>query len=216
MSCEQPGLLIVGLAGVAGIGKSASARLVEALVNEEAGRVDYCKALGMDGFHLYRSQLDDAEDPCMMHRRRGAPFTFAPHLLLDKLLEIKAGHSTKFPTFSHSEKDPVQDAIEVEPLVSRVIVLEGLYLLCEIPVWKDIRGTLDYRVFIRGDLDSSMQRVIRRNSQALGLSIEATEQLVLQNDRLNAEIVMESIQFADEVVDFVEKSPEQLSSIWAQ
>jgi pantothenate kinase len=159
----------------------------------------------MDGFHLYRHQLDQAEDPQLMHDRRGAQFTFAPALLLQKLLSLKLGEVTLFPSFSHAEKDPVEDSIVINPEACRVLVLEGLYLFSGLPVWRDIRGLFDYKVFIDGDLDSTMARLLLRNSQALGLSIEQTWQRIQSSDRLNALEVIETRDFADEVVEFVAK-----------
>ncbi|XP_019089401.1 PREDICTED: ATP-dependent kinase YFH7-like [Camelina sativa] len=43
----------------------------------------------MDGFHLYRSQLDAMEDPKEAHARRGAPWTFDPALLLNCLKKLR-------------------------------------------------------------------------------------------------------------------------------
>eukprot|EP00359_Climacostomum_virens_P010925 CAMPEP_0204902642 /NCGR_PEP_ID=MMETSP1397-20131031/3792_1 /ASSEMBLY_ACC=CAM_ASM_000891 /TAXON_ID=49980 /ORGANISM="Climacostomum Climacostomum virens, Strain Stock W-24" /LENGTH=240 /DNA_ID=CAMNT_0052071177 /DNA_START=750 /DNA_END=1472 /DNA_ORIENTATION=+ len=213
MSQASEGLLLVGLSGIPGIGKSASSKLIEKYANQMAGSEDFCKSLGMDGFHLYRWQLDQAEDPVFMHRRRGAHFTFAPQLLLNKLERLKSGEPTLFPTFSHAEKDPREDAIRLDPSLCKLVVLEGNYLFCELPIWSDIRSLFDYKVFIVGDINTSMTRVVRRNSQALGLTVEETEEIVANNDYLNSLEILKSKDFADKVMEFYEKSSELLEEI---
>ncbi len=63
----------------------------------------------MDGFHYYKKQLEEFNDPSFVVYRRGAPYTFNSKKLLDKLKEVKsgAGGVVKFPSFAHSEGDPV-------------------------------------------------------------------------------------------------------------
>ena len=60
----------IGLAGAPGSGKST---LAEAL-RERLGEL--LTVIPLDGYHYYRSELDDMEDPEKAHARRGAPFTF--------------------------------------------------------------------------------------------------------------------------------------------
>jgi len=67
---------VVGLAGCPGSGKTTTAAAVVARCNalaQSAGLApDFAALLPMDGFHLYRSQLDAMPDPAEAHRRRGA------------------------------------------------------------------------------------------------------------------------------------------------
>ena len=67
---------VVGLAGCPGSGKTTTAAAVVARCNalaRDAGLgPDFAALLPMDGFHLYRSQLDAMADPAEAHRRRGA------------------------------------------------------------------------------------------------------------------------------------------------
>ena len=67
---------VVGLAGCPGSGKTTTAAAVVARCNalaQKAGLApDFAALLPMDGFHLYRRQLDAMPDPAEAHRRRGA------------------------------------------------------------------------------------------------------------------------------------------------
>ena len=62
---------LVGLAGSPGSGKTTTAAQVVARANALAV-ADVAAVLPMDGFHLYRSQLDALPDPREAHRLRGA------------------------------------------------------------------------------------------------------------------------------------------------
>jgi pantothenate kinase len=78
---------LVGLAGPPGAGKSTVANEVVRRVNKlwpqkaasfdaEVNPPDVAIVLPMDGFHLYRSQLDAMEDPKEAHARRGGEICY--------------------------------------------------------------------------------------------------------------------------------------------
>uniref|UniRef100_A0A2P2JBS7 Uncharacterized protein MANES_05G084500 n=1 Tax=Rhizophora mucronata TaxID=61149 RepID=A0A2P2JBS7_RHIMU len=115
---------IVGLAGPPGAGKSMLASKVVQRVNKlwaqkscsfdsHVKPQDVAVVIPMDGFHLYRSQLDAMEDPEEAHARRGAPWTFAPTLLLKCLKILKNEEYVYAPSFDHHVGDPVEENIFV-------------------------------------------------------------------------------------------------------
>ncbi|XP_056170450.1 ATP-dependent kinase YFH7 isoform X3 [Syzygium oleosum] len=135
---------ILGLAGPPGAGKSTLASEVVQRVNnlwsQKASSLDslvepmdVALVLPMDGFHLYRSELDAMEDPEEAHARRGAPWTFNPELLLTCLKNLRDQGSVYAPSFDHGIGDPIED---------------------------DIFVTLQ---FVDVDIDKAMQRVLKRH-----------------------------------------------------
>uniref|UniRef100_R7WC26 Phosphoribulokinase/uridine kinase domain-containing protein n=1 Tax=Aegilops tauschii TaxID=37682 RepID=R7WC26_AEGTA len=164
---------IVGLAGPPGAGKSTVASEVVRRVNMRWSQKhakdsslnsneDIATMLPMDGFHLYRSQLDAMEDPKEAHARRGAPWTFNPSLFLKCLQTLKEEGSVYAPSFDHGVGDPVENDIFVKPQ-HKIVIVEGNYLLLEEDVWRDIRDMFDEKWFIDIDIDVSMQRVLQRH-----------------------------------------------------
>ncbi|KAI5426553.1 hypothetical protein KIW84_032114 [Lathyrus oleraceus] len=90
----------VGLAGPPGAGKSTIAHEVARRINklwpEKASSFDsqvqppdVAVVIPMDGFHLYRSELDAMKNPEEAHARRGAPWTFNPTRLLMCLKNLR-------------------------------------------------------------------------------------------------------------------------------
>ncbi|XP_062204572.1 putative uridine kinase C227.14 [Phragmites australis] len=207
---------IVGLAGPPGAGKSTVASEVVQRVNmlwsqkhaEGSGALlpseEIAAMLPMDGFHLYRSQLDAMEDPKEAHARRGAPWTFNPSLLLKYLQTLRAEGSLYAPSFDHGVGDPVENDIFVKPQ-HKIVIVEGNYLLLEEDVWREIRDFFDEKWFIDIDIDVSMERVLKRHI-ATGKEPDVAAWRISYNDRPNAELIMESRKNADLVISSVDFS----------
>lgn len=207
---------IVGLAGPPGAGKSTLASEVVQRINkmwpqkapkmdELVDSPDVAIVLPMDGFHLYRSELDAMKDPKEAHARRGAPWTFDPARLLKCLQTLRSQGSVYAPSFDHGIGDPVEDDIFVT-LQHKVVVVEGNYLLLEEGLWKDISTTFDEKWFIDVDLDTAMERVLKRHISKSGRSPDEAKRRIDYNDRPNAEMIMKSKKNADLVIRSIEFS----------
>ncbi|MED6192584.1 hypothetical protein PIB30_011658 [Stylosanthes scabra] len=144
---------IVGLAGPPGAGKSTLAHEVVSRVNKhwphrassmdsQVQPPDVAIVVPMDGFHLYRSELDAMENPEEAHARRGAPWTFNPSRLLMCLKNLKIHGSVYVPSFDHGVGDPVEDDIFVN-VQHKVVIVEGNYLLLEDGIWREISCLFD-------------------------------------------------------------------------
>ncbi|XVE77860.1 hypothetical protein DITRI_Ditri13aG0097100 [Diplodiscus trichospermus] len=204
---------IVGLAGPPGAGKSTLAFEVMQRINNlwsqkarpfdsQVKPPDVAIVIPMDGFHLYRSQLDAMENPEDAHARRGAPWTFDPMLLLNCLKNLRNQGSVYAPSFDHGIGDPIEDDIFVS-LQHKVVIVEGNYLLLEEGVWKEISSMFDEKWFIDVDLDKAMQRVLRRHIST-GKPPDVAQWRIDYNDRPNAELIMKSKKNADLVIKSID------------
>nr|XP_010936181.1 putative uridine kinase C227.14 isoform X1 [Elaeis guineensis] len=231
---------IVGLAGPPGAGKSTLASEVVCRINKHWSQKTSKKdsapqndnvgiVLPMDGFHLYRFQLDAMEDPEEAHARRGAPWTFNPDLLLTCLHALRNEGSVYAPSFDHGVGDPVEEDVFVSSQ-HKIVIVEGNYLFLEEGAWKDVCSMFDEKWFLDIDIDTAMQRVQKRHintgqyseqivkamfhsedHKCLILLITLTgkephvaKRRVEYNDRPNAELIIKTKKNADLVIRSVD------------
>ncbi|KAF1866823.1 hypothetical protein Lal_00018209 [Lupinus albus] len=220
---------LVALAGPPGAGKSTLANEVASRVNklwsEKASSTDtqiqpphVAIVIPMDGFHLYRSELDAMEVAykvkCMKYK--------AFHYELDCLFIVNS-------MWNHNLSDVFRNRIrrkhmpEGEVSSMDIQSLAATYMSqestnsCQIcgkgsvyvpsfdhgvgdPVEEDIFVNLQ---FIDIDIDKAMQRVLKRHIST-GKPPEIAKQRVENNDRLNAEDIMKSMKNADIIIKSVD------------
>lgn len=184
------------LAAPPGAGKSTLAMFLEGLSRETPG-VQPLTALGMDGFHLPRAYLaghtavrDGEVIP--LAQIKGAPETFDLAVLSSALAHVAAGENCPWPRYDRALHDPVAgDAVTGE-----VVLVEGNYLLLDMPGWRELRKYADYSVFIDADPDRLRRRLVARHV-AGGRSPEAAAAFVDGSDMANARLCLERSMPAD-------------------
>jgi pantothenate kinase len=184
-----------------GAGKSTLATRLAEEVNARMGP-DVMLALSMDGFHLTRAQLNQLPNPEEAFARRGAPWTFDADALaarLHALRHVAGSAPVPWPDFQHDIGDPVEGAFVVPPN-TRLVLVEGLYLLHRGDGWAAVSDSFDERWFLDTPMDVAMERVVKRHMLAWHWTREAAEDRVAGNDRFNAETVQQSRAYADFLV----------------
>lgn len=187
---------LIALSGLPGSGKSTLvARLAHEVNVRQSGAM---MTLSMDGFHLTKAQLCQMPDPQAAFARRGAPWTFDVHALFQRLqlLRDNADQETSWPDFQHGIGDPVQDAFVVAPS-TRLILIEGLYLLRRVDGWESVSAKFDERWFLDTPFDVAMERLINRHMASWQITREQAAERISSNDRLNAQIVAQDAQNAN-------------------
>lgn len=201
---------IIGMAGYPGSGKSTIANLWADRVRAERGS-DSLVVLGLDGFHLYRDQLNQMADPVTALARRGAPFTFDPEQFVEKLKELKEAAGNKavgWPGFEHATGDPVPDAIIV-PAGCPLVLIEGIYVLYRAGSWAPLEGMFDETWFLDISIETAMNRIYLRHQKAWGLSEKQARDKADGNDRLNCGYITPGRSTADWLVKSDDHSENQ-------
>lgn len=196
--------ILVGLAGVPGGGKSTFAAVLEK-ASRPLMSPDQLKVVGMDGWHLPNAVLDartttDAEGHAVsLRHRKGSPATFDVNGLVDALTRIAQEEKTvHLPAYDRTLHEPVPDAISIPP-ATRIVLVEGNYLLLHEPPWDQVAGLWDRRLFLDCDPAVARDRIIARHERG-GLSPAEATRKFGTNDQPNTQTVLATRDQADMLI----------------
>ena len=181
---RAPQRCIVALAGPPGSGKSFLARDIRKAM-EEAGKAHLFAILPMDGFHL-----DDAVLRARGHlSRKGAPHTFDTGGLAAMLGRVRnAGEDEiAIPVFDRDLEIARAGAAVIGPGV-RLVLVEGNYLLLDMPPWQALHRFYDASAMISCPFDTLKDRLTKR-WRSRGMDAAQIACKVTQNDLPNARLV---------------------------
>lgn len=193
-SSGSGGPALLGLVGPPGAGKSyAACRVAETLTT--AG---VCAAvLPMDGFHLSNRQLEDLG----RGSRKGAPDTFDVAGLVALLRRVAEdpGEPVYCPDYDRELHEPVAARIRIGS-GTRVVVVEGNYLLLDDGPWAGVREWLDAIWYLDAPAQLREQRLVDRHI-AGGQSEAGAKEWAQRVDGANAELIAATRSSADLVID---------------
>ncbi|MDE7181112.1 MAG: uridine kinase [Muribaculaceae bacterium] len=142
-------MLIIGIAGGTGSGKSTVVRkIIESLPEGEVA------VLPQDSYYK-----DNAHIPLEVRlgMNYDEPASIDWELLTRQIKELKAGKSIERPCYEFITCSRLKETVTVHP--KEVIVVEGILVLTE----PRLRELMDVKVFVDADADERLIRVIRRD-----------------------------------------------------
>lgn len=152
-------MLIVGIAGGTGSGKTTVVRkLIEMLPQEKVA------ILPQDSYYK------DNQDIPLEERQKinfDHPDSVEFTLLIEHLKMLKQGRSIEMPIYSYLTCLRAKETITVAP--ADVVVIEGILILTD----PGLRDMLDIKVFVDADADDRLGRVIQRDIVERGRSVLA-------------------------------------------
>ncbi|MHB1102407.1 MAG: nucleoside/nucleotide kinase family protein [Devosia sp.] len=200
LAARRPGRVAIGLAGGPGVGKSTLAmQLVEALHAQSPGLAAY---VPMDGFHMLHAKLEALGTV----KDKGAPHTFEGAAFADFLERLKtATGPVSGPGYSRKIEDVVQDAFIIAA-ETRILIVEGNYLLLANSPWWRIKPLFDSSIFIAVPREKVRGRLLRRHAEEGLFSDERNREHIERVDLSNYDLVSRSRPRADIAIDLITDS----------
>lgn len=181
-------MLIIGIAGGTGSGKTSVARSVIERLGE-----DKVTFISQDNYYKDHPHLSFAEREGLNYDH---PLVFDNELLIEHLKQLKAGHGAEAPIYDFTTHSRFKDkTVELKPC--KIIVIEGLHVLSD----ENLRAMLDIKVFVDTDPDVRILRRVLRDIEERGRSIQSIHDQYLKTVKPMHEAFIEpSKKYADIII----------------
>ncbi|OXM87780.1 uridine kinase [Paenibacillus rigui] len=181
-------MLIIGIAGGTGSGKTTVARSV--IDQLGSNQVTF---ISQDNYYRSHDHLDLKQRESINYDH---PLAFDNELLLAHLKQLKEQErKVQSPTYDFSTHSRSDRTLELLP--NPIVILEGLHVLSD----EMIRGILDIKVFVDTDPDVRILRRVLRDIQDRGRTIESVYEQYLNTVKPMHEAFIEpSKKYADIII----------------
>lgn len=181
-------MLIIGIAGGTGSGKTTVARSV--IDQLGSSQVTF---ISQDNYYRDHAHLDFKQREAINYDH---PLAFDNELLLQHLKQLKETESkVQSPTYDFSNHSRSDQTIELLP--NPIIILEGLHVLSD----ESVRGILDIKVFVDTDPDVRILRRVLRDIQERGRTIESVyDQYLTTVKPMHEAFIEPSKKYADIII----------------
>ncbi len=123
------------------------------------------------------------------------PNAFDNDLLLEHLLQLKAGNPVEIPVYDFKMHNRRPETLHVEP--QPVILVEGILIFAD----KRLRDQMDVKIYVDTDADLRLLRRLRRDIEERGRSIDSVMNQYLNTVRpMHLEFVEPSKRYADVII----------------
>ncbi|MDP4099430.1 uridine kinase [Paenibacillus sp. P96] len=181
-------MLIIGIAGGTGSGKTTVARSV--IERLGTGKVTF---ISQDNYYKDHVHLSMAEREAINYDH---PFAFDNELLIEHLKLLREGQPAQAPVYDFSVHGrSTTEALELKP--NNIAIIEGLHVLSD----ENLRNMLDIKVFVDTDPDVRILRRVLRDIEERGRTIQSIHNQYLTTVKPMHEAFIEpSKKYADLII----------------
>ncbi|ANS76220.1 uridine kinase [Paenibacillus yonginensis] len=181
-------MLIIGIAGGTGSGKTTVARSV--IDRLGSGKVTF---ISQDNYYKDHSHLSLSERELINYDH---PFAFDNELLIEHLKQLKSGSPAQAPVYDFTVHGRSTDkSVELKP--NNIVIIEGLHVLSD----EKLRELLDIKVFVDTDPDVRILRRVLRDIEERGRTIQSIHNQYLTTVKPMHEAFIEpSKKYADLII----------------
>ncbi len=147
-------MLIIGIAGGSGSGKTTVVRKIIHALPKEAVAV-----ISQDSYYYDNGHLSQEEK---LKINFDHPNSIEWPLLIDHIHQLQQGKSVEMPIYSYVTCARAKETQTVKP--KPVIIVEGILILTR----PELRELMDVKLFVSTDSDERLMRIIRRDIQERG------------------------------------------------
>lgn len=184
---------IVAISGAPGSGKSTFSQVLKNELNKSQ---ELAAVIPMDGYHLDNALLEGSG----LLNRKGAPETFDFYGFKHLMNRVKKEDEVIYPVFDRDREISVAGA-GILKKETKLVIVEGNYLLFDEQPWFSLCGFWDYSVFLEVDYKILERRLIDRWIHH-GFSLDDARRKALGNDIPNAKRVIAARCHANRIIKF--------------
>ena len=151
-------IMIIGIAGGTGSGKTTLTQRIKEAFNDEV------VVLSHDYYYKSNSDLSFEERTKLNYDH---PNAFDTDLLIEHMKALKEGETIYHPVYSFVEHTRLEETVETKP--AKVIILEGILIFEN----KELCDLMDIKVFVDTDADLRIIRRILRDVKERGRDLDS-------------------------------------------
>ena len=180
-------VLLIGVAGGSGSGKTTFARMLQAHLGE-----DFCTTLGQDNYYRDMSEQFDRDGGKVNFDH---PDAIEFSLIRRHLESLKSGASIDVPKYDFASHKRLMEVIYFDP--KPVVILDGILILTQ----SEIRDCLDVSFFIDAAEEVRFQRRMYRDVRERGRTQEGVRAQLMNHVKPMHDLFVEpSKRFAQKVI----------------